>query len=321
MSLWRLGKVLQRSLGAINVGWKPVSLSRCWLPPTQQWPAIPLGQGFTTRRYPASAFERPTGGTFDGDFLSITRTGAAMSYPSYVSSVVQRAAEDVSLLDEFRSENVSLLDEFRRLFFSNSNLTVNLYPVLIFGASIGLVLLLTFLMSEDGSNSARVEKGYAANPQLQQGHATQQGYGQGQRPQEGNQAFNGAAGLPLALAGYGYIVPVFNQNGYNSGNQPFVNVGYSSWDFIPDNGERLSYKEHYTDVINLIILCSKMLGVIPKGIDSIWLFCSAIDKWLFCSAINKLKKSGVTIEVSYSFWFYSIPNSDSFHLCSFIVGS
>ena len=142
-----------------------------------------------------------------------------MSYPSYVSSVVQRAAEDVSLLDEFR-----------RLFFSNSNLTVNLYPVLIFGASIGLVLLLTFLMSEDGSNSARVEKGYAANPQLQQGHVTQQGYGQGQgqRPQEGDQAFNGAAGLPLALAGYGYIVPVFNQNGYNSGNQPFVNVGYSS---------------------------------------------------------------------------------------------
>merc|ERR1711951_298186 len=129
---------------------------------------------------------------------SITRTGAAMSYPSYVSSVVQRAAEDFPLLDEFRSENVSLLDEFRRLFFPNSNLTVNLYPVLIFGASIGLVLLLTFLMSEDGSNSARVENGYAANPQLQQGHVTQQGYGQGQgqRPQEGAQAFNGAAGLP-----------------------------------------------------------------------------------------------------------------------------
>merc|ERR1719347_2554238 len=104
-----------------------------------------------------------------------------MSYPSYVSSVVQRAAEDVSLLDEFR-----------RLFFSNSNLTVNLYPVLIFGASIGLVLLLTFLMSEDGNNSARVEKGYAVNPQLQQGYVTQQGYGQGQRPQEGDQAFNGA---------------------------------------------------------------------------------------------------------------------------------
>merc|ERR1712212_283254 len=107
---------------------------------------------------------------------SITGTGAAMSYPSYVSSVVQRASEDVSLLDEFRSENVSILDEFRRLFFSNSNLTVNLYPVLIFGASVGLVLLLTFLMSEDGSNRARVEQGYNANPQLQlqQGYAAQQ---------------------------------------------------------------------------------------------------------------------------------------------------
>merc|ERR1712212_122457 len=118
---------------------------------------------------------------------SITRTGTAMSYnPLYVPSVVQRAAEDVSLLDEFRSEKVSILEEFRRLFFSNSNLTVNLYPVLIFGASVGLVLLLTFLMSEDGNNSARVEQGYNANPQLQQGYAAQQGYGQGQGggPQE-----------------------------------------------------------------------------------------------------------------------------------------
>ena len=133
----------------------------------------------------------------------------AMSFPasSFVTSIVKRAAEDSSLLDQFR-----------RLFFSNSNLTVNLYPVIIFAASIGLVLLLTFLMS-DSSNSARVEQGYA-NPQLQQGYP--------QQLQEGDQGFNGATGLPLALAGYGYIVPVLNQNSYNSVNQPFVNVGYSS---------------------------------------------------------------------------------------------
>ena len=180
-------------------------------------PDFPLGQGSL---YAASAVERPTGlGTSSRkDFLSFTQTGTAMSYPSYMSSVVQSAAEDFYLLDEFRSEEISFLDEFRRLFFSNSNLTVNLYPVIIFAASIGLVLLLTFLMS-DSSNSARVEQGYA-NPQLQQGYP--------QQLQEGDQGFNGATGLPLALAGYGYIVPVLNQNGYNSVNQPFVNVGYSS---------------------------------------------------------------------------------------------
>ena len=144
----------------------------------------------------------------------------------YVSSVAQGAAKDISLLDEFRSEDVSLLDEVMRLFFSNSNLTVNLYPVLIFAASIGLVLLLTFLMSEaDGSNSSRVEQGYA-QPQLQSGFAPQT------QVQEGNQGFNGATGLPLALSGYGYIVPVntgyLNQNGYNGLNQPLTNVGYTS---------------------------------------------------------------------------------------------
>merc|ERR1711971_401726 len=102
---------------------------------------------------------------------SFTRTGTAMSYPLHMLPVAQSAA--VSLLDEFRSEDVSLLDEVMRLFFSNSNLTVNLYPVLIFAASIGLVLLLTFLMSEaDGSNSSRVEQGYA-QPQLQPGFAPQ----------------------------------------------------------------------------------------------------------------------------------------------------
>ena len=127
-------------------------------------------------------------------------------YTPYVSAAVKRAAEDGSFLDEFN-----------RLFFSNSDLTVNLYPVLIFGASVGLVLLLTFLMS-DGIN-ARVE----------QGLPLQQGYPQLQpQLQESDQGFNGASGLPLALAGYGYIVPVLKQNGYNSVNQPFVNVGYSS---------------------------------------------------------------------------------------------
>ena len=150
----------------------------------------------------------------------------AMSYPMYVSSVAQSAAKGISLLDEFRSEDVSLLDEVMRLFFSNSNLTVNLYPVLILAASIGLVLLLTFLMSEaDGSNSSRVEQGYAQT-QLQPGFAQQP------QVQEGNQGFNGATGLPLALSGYGYIVPVnsgyLNQNGYNGLNQPLANIGYTS---------------------------------------------------------------------------------------------
>ena len=131
-----------------------------------------------------------------------------MSYNPYASAAVKRAAEDGSFLDEFN-----------RLFFSNSDLTVNLYPVLIFGASVGLVLLLTFLMSTDGSYSARAEQGYAAAA--------------GQQPlQESDQGFNGATGLPLALAGYGYIVPVnagyLNQNSYKSVNQPFVNVGYTS---------------------------------------------------------------------------------------------
>ena len=150
-----------------------------------------------------------------------------MSYPTYMSSVAPSAAKDILLLDEFRSEDVSLLDDFRRLFFSNSNLTVNLYPVLIFAASIGLVLLLTFLMSEEGSSSSRVEQGYAQT-QLHQGFAQQP------QLQEGNQGFNGATGLPLALAGYGYIVPVntgyLNQNGYgyNGLNQPLANVGYTS---------------------------------------------------------------------------------------------
>ena len=141
-----------------------------------------------------------------------------MSYPLHMSPVAQSAA--VSLLDEFRSDDVSLLDEVMRLFFSNSNLTVNLYPLIILAASVGLVLLLTFLMS-DGINNARVEQVYA-NPQLQQG------YPQQPQLQESDQSFNGAAGLPLALAGYGYIVPVLNQNGYNNVNQPFVNVGYTS---------------------------------------------------------------------------------------------
>merc|ERR1711971_53428 len=159
---------------------------------------------------------------------SIESTGVAMSYLTYVSSVVaQSAAKDISLLDEFRSEDVSLLDEVTRLFFSNSNLTVNLYPVLIFAASIGLVLLLTFLMSEaDGSsNSSRVEQGYA-QPQIQPGFAQQP------QLQEGNQGFNGATGLPLALSGYGYIVPVntgyLNQNGYTGLNQPLANIAYTS---------------------------------------------------------------------------------------------
>ena len=138
-----------------------------------------------------------------------------MSYPLHMSPVAQSAA--VSLLDEFRSGDVSLLDEVMRLFFSNSNLTVNLYPLIILAASVGLVLLLTFLMS-DGIN-ARVE----------QGLPLQQGYPQLQpQLQESDQGFNGASGLPLALAGYGYIVPVLNQNGYNNVNQPFVNVGYTS---------------------------------------------------------------------------------------------
>merc|ERR1712037_1044276 len=60
---------------------------------------------------------------------SFTRTGRAMSYPLHMSPVAQSAA--VSLLDEFRSDDVSLLDEVMRLFFSNSNLTVNLYPLII----------------------------------------------------------------------------------------------------------------------------------------------------------------------------------------------
>ena len=137
-----------------------------------------------------------------------------MSYPLHMSPVAQSAA--VSLLDEFRSDDVSLLDEVMRLFFSNSNLTVNLYPLIILAASVGLVLLLTFLMS-DGIN-ARVE----------QGLPLQQGYPQQPQLQESDQGFNGASGLPLALAGYGYIVPVLKQNGYNNVNQPFVNVGYSS---------------------------------------------------------------------------------------------
>merc|ERR1719490_535561 len=132
-----------------------------------------------------------------------------MSYPLHIMSPVAQSAA-VSLLDEFRSDDVSLLDEVMRLFFSNSNLTVNLYPLIILAASVGLVLLLTFLMS-DGIN-ARVQQGYPQQPQLQ----------------ESDQGFNGASGLPLALAGYGYIVPVLKQNGYNSVNQPFVNVGYSS---------------------------------------------------------------------------------------------
>merc|ERR1712083_491959 len=139
---------------------------------------------------------------------SFTCTGTTMSYNPYASAAVKRAAEDGSFLDEFN-----------RLFFSNSDLTVNLYPVLIFGASVGLVLLLTFLMSTDSSYSARAEQGYAAAA--------------GQQPlQESDQGFNGATGLPLALAGYGYIVPVntgyLNQNSYKSVNQPFVNVGYTS---------------------------------------------------------------------------------------------
>ena len=141
-----------------------------------------------------------------------------MSYPLHMSPVAQSAA--VSLLDEFRSDDVSLLDEVMRLFFSNSNLTVNLYPLIILAASVGLVLLLTFLMS-DGINNARVEQVYA-NPQLQQG------YPQQPQLQESDQGFNGASGLPLALAGYGYIVPVLKQNGYNNVNQPFTNVGYTS---------------------------------------------------------------------------------------------
>ena len=131
-----------------------------------------------------------------------------------MSPVAQSAA--VSLLDQFRSGDVSLLDEVMRLFFSNSNLTVNLYPLIILAASVGLVLLLTFLMS-DGIN-ARVE----------QGLPLQQGYPQQPQLQESDQGFNGASGLPLALAGYGYIVPVLNQNGYNNVNQPFTNVGYTS---------------------------------------------------------------------------------------------
>ena len=165
-----------------------------------------------------------------GDFLSFIWTGTAMSYPLYLSSVVRRAAEDNSLLNEFRSENVSgrLLDEFMRLFFSNSNLTVNLYPLIILAASIGLVLLLTFLTAADGTNFARVEQGYTS-PLVQQGYGHGQGQGYPQQLQ-GEQSFNGATGLPLALAGYGYIVPVLNQNVHNQNgyNQPFVNVGYSS---------------------------------------------------------------------------------------------
>ena len=131
-----------------------------------------------------------------------------------MSPVAQSAA--VSLLDEFRSDDVSLLDEVMRLFFSNSNLTVNLYPLIILAASIGLVLLLTYLLAD--SYSARVE----------QGLPLQQGYPQQPQLQESDQGFNGASGLPLALAGYGYIVPVLKQNGYNSVNQPFTNVGYTS---------------------------------------------------------------------------------------------
>merc|ERR1711990_946545 len=128
----------------------------------------------------------------------------AMSFPasSYVTSIVKRAAEDLSLLDQFR-----------RLFFSNSNLTVNLIPIVILIASIGLAMLLSVLMSEE---VGRVDSPYTS-PQ------------QGQDP-----SFSGAPGLPLALAGYGYIVPVVNnqnagysnQNSYSS--QPYVNAGYTS---------------------------------------------------------------------------------------------
>ena len=141
----------------------------------------------------------------------------AMSFPasSYVTSIVKRAAEDSSLLDQFR-----------RLFFSNSNLTVNLIPIVILIASIGLAMLLSVLMSEE---VGRVDSPYASP---QQAYPTpHQAYAS---PQAQDPSFSGAPGLPLALAGYGYIVPVvnnqnagyLNQNSYSS--QPYVNAGYTS---------------------------------------------------------------------------------------------
>ena len=165
-----------------------------------------------------SAFKRSVGSA--ADFPSLTWAAGAMSFPAstYVTSIVKRAAEDSSLLEQFR-----------RLFFSNSNLTVNLIPIVILIASIGLAMLLSVLMSEE---VGRVDSPYASP---QQAYSTpHQAYAS---PQAQDPSFSGAAGLPLALAGYGYIVPVVNNqnagyynqlqsNSYNS--QPFVNTGYSS---------------------------------------------------------------------------------------------
>ena len=163
-----------------------------------------------------SAFKRSVGSA--ADFPSLTwATSRSMSFPasSYVTSIVKRAAEDSSLLEQFR-----------RLFFSNSNLTVNLIPIVILIASIGLAMLLSVLMSEE---VGRVDSPYTSP---QQAYSTpHQAYA---APQAQDPSFSGAPGLPLALAGYGYIVPVvnnqnagyFNQNSYNS--QPYVNTGYSS---------------------------------------------------------------------------------------------
>ena len=168
------------------------------------------------RNKPAgSAFKRSVGSA--ADFPSLTWAAGEMSFPasSYVTSIVKRAAEDSSLLEQFR-----------RLFFSNSNMTVNLIPIVILIASIGLAMLLSVLMSEE---VGRVDSTYASP---QQAYSTpHQAYAS---PQAQDPSFSGAPGLPLALAGYGYIVPVvnnqnagyLNQNRYNS--QPYVNTGYSS---------------------------------------------------------------------------------------------
>merc|ERR1712203_444890 len=138
-----------------------------------------------------------------GSLTWATSPAGAMSFPasSFVTSIVKRAAEDSSLLDQFR-----------RLFFSNSNLTANLIPIVILIASIGLAMLLSVLMSEE---VGRVDSPYTS-PQQGAYASPQQAYA---TPQGQDPSFSGAPGLPLALAGYGYIVPVVNNQNAGYYNQ------------------------------------------------------------------------------------------------------